>query len=259
MSRRPSRAPGIRCLVVVVGLVALGIVLFGKFYYDRINRSEDPRTIFARQGFLRFERALADKKYADALAVLSRISAVYAAVPGYKDSYERGVVHNNRGTVFLLQAEETIVETGEPRHQFVVPLLKTAQEDLQAAVACYERWMEDWGRLDRPAVRLRLRAFFAEGDPAFGPISPRRILAKRVSDVLAAQVETPRRLSVSLTNLGIVYRYLGDPDKARAYYEKALALWPKNPAARENLNVLLGRPVPERSVLRRIFPEKRVP
>ena len=69
--------------------------------------------------------------------------------------------------------------------------------------------------------------------------------------------ETPRRLSVSYTNLGIMYRFREDYENAALSYKKAMDLWEDNLSAENNLNILLGRPLKKRSLLRKIFPEPK--
>ena len=84
-----------------------------------------------------------------------------------------------------------------------------------------------------------------------------KLLKKRVSLIVDAQLETPRRLSVSLTNLGMISRYLGNLEEAKAHYEKAIELWDRNYTAQDNLAVLLNQPVQKRSMISRLFPPER--
>jgi tetratricopeptide (TPR) repeat protein len=84
-----------------------------------------------------------------------------------------------------------------------------------------------------------------------------RIIEKRVDDILASKIETKRRLSVSHTNLGIVFRYEEDLEAAKEQYEKAIELWPENHVAKDNLNRLLGLPAEKRSIIRELFYRER--
>jgi len=82
------------------------------------------------------------------------------------------------------------------------------------------------------------------GDPAFRGYSYNKILSRRGKNIIAARIETSRRLSVSLSNKGIIYRHLLMPDSALVFYQQALLLWKENRSAKSNLSVLMnGDPV----------------
>jgi hypothetical protein len=81
-----------------------------------------------------------------------------------------------------------------------------------------------------------------------------KIFHKRVDDLVLAQNETPRRLSVSFTNQGIVQRHLYKQNEAVESYIKAIKLWKDNFTARNNFNVLMGKPPKDRSIIDQLFP-----
>jgi tetratricopeptide (TPR) repeat protein len=83
------------------------------------------------------------------------------------------------------------------------------------------------------------------------------IIRNRVKEIMSARIETPRRLSVSYTNLGIIKRHENEVEKAYDYYNKALELWDENHAAKNNMNILFGKPPEKQSVLRKLFPPER--
>jgi len=83
-------------------------------------------------------------------------------------------------------------------------------------------------------------------------------LDTRINEIIDTQVEIDRRLSVSYTNLGIVYRYRMQYDSAAYCYEEALDLWEQNLSAENNLNVLLGRPQKKSNFIQRMFPPDRL-
>jgi tetratricopeptide (TPR) repeat protein len=62
---------------------------------------------------------------------------------------------------------------------------------------------------------------------------------------------------VSYTNLGIILRHQGDIKGALKSYKKALELWDKNLSAENNINILIGKPIRERSTLERLFPDQK--
>ncbi len=78
-----------------------------------------------------------------------------------------------------------------------------------------------------------------ENDPAFSGYNFKRVFSRRIKNMVAAQIETPRRLSVSLSNKGTIYRHMLKPDSALLYYQQALSLWKDNRTAKSNLSVLM--------------------
>jgi len=46
-------------------------------------------------------------------------------------------------------------------------------------------------------------------------------------------------------------------DEAYDYYVKALDLWSENHAAKNNINILFGKPPEKQSILRKLFPPER--
>ena len=84
-----------------------------------------------------------------------------------------------------------------------------------------------------------------------------KYINKRCQDIILAQRENPRRLSVSYTNLGIIQKHQNNIDGAMKSFNKALDLWDKNLSAENNINIIQGKPLKEQSILERIFPDKK--
>jgi len=91
-------------------------------------------------------------------------------------------------------------------------------------------------------------------DPAFKNRNYNKILNKRIDDLILARHETPRRLSVTYTNMGIVLRHQYKQNEAVECYIKAIKLWKDNYTARNNFNVLMGKPPEDRSIIDQLFP-----
>ena len=82
-------------------------------------------------------------------------------------------------------------------------------------------------------------------------------IKKRITEITEAQTETKRRLSVSYTNLGLVYRQQLKYEDAVLSYQKAIENWDRNLTAENNLNKLLGRPEKKRNLIQKLFPPER--
>ena len=79
----------------------------------------------------------------------------------------------------------------------------------------------------------------------------------RIIEIQDAQKEIDRRLSVSYTNLGMVYRQKELYDSAAANYIIAVELWDQNLTAENNLNILFGKPLRKRNLIQKLFPPKK--
>ncbi len=248
---------GSKRLLLIMPVIALAIVATGYLYYWSVNRSEDPRILPARKNFAQYDRLMRDNRFNRALAVLDEIEAVYRQTPGYENAFELGVIENNRASVYLVQAETERLSQDNPPTDLIEGYLQTARKHTLKAIEIYTAWQEIHTALNREQIQQRVTSAFASDHVIFSHSRLDSIVAKRVKDMETAVEEMPRRLSVTFTNLGVIDRYQGRPDDARHHYKEALALWPRNHVAQNNLNVLLGKPLENPSMLEKLFPPSR--
>ncbi|MBE0679321.1 MAG: hypothetical protein IH592_11215, partial [Bacteroidales bacterium] len=136
-------------------------------------------------------------------------------------------------------------------------LLELSVTYCDSSIAVYKRWLDEWGELPEEEVARRVHDEMDENDVAFAGLNYRRISGKRVSDIMLARIETPRRLSVSYTNKATAYRHLMIQDSALVWYDRALALWKDNRTAESNLSVLLGGEPVKPGLIKTLFPPDR--
>ncbi len=248
---------GTKKVLSIVLTITASIFIGSYFYYGQVNKAEDPRILPAKMLFQEYDKELESDEYVLSLSLLDQMLAIYRATPGYEHSYEIGVLLNNKATVFLVEMETEILTEQDITKPLMQKSLATAADYTRQAIDVYEAWMADMGSLSEEQIRQKIAPYFKEGDPAFEGMNIQKILDKRVNDILEAQIETPRRISVSLTNLGMVNRYLGDLEAAKKNYEDAIELWDRNYTAQDNLAILLGQPVKKRSMISRLFPPEK--
>jgi len=237
--------------MVVLALVGIAIAWI---YYSGINRSSDPRVRDARTMYGRFNVYAANNEQEKILSLLDSIYKVFKSVDHYSNSYEIGVVLNNRATIYLTRAiSDTLVE--EVKLQY----LAMAESELNRGIEYYLGWITAFEALDESDIHhIVYNDFMA--DPVIAKNKRvDAIILQRVKDILTARAEMPRRLSVSYTNLGIIRRHENRPEEAVEYYVKALELWEDNLAAKNNLNIIFGRPLEKHGFLQRLFPPQRSP
>lgn len=238
-------------IIFMLCISAVGFII-AYFYYSGVNQSEDPRVVETKYMFLRYDKHIDNKQYGKAMQVLDSVQQILQRTPGYPESYELGIVYNNRASILLSMALYQTADSLEKSRQ-----LQIAKCYLDTCITIYSDWMDKNENLSEKEILQELKLTFPEEDKAFKSKNYNKIIRKRVRDLQAAQQETPRRLSVSLTNLGIIQRHLYLQTEAMLSYEKAISLWKDNYTARSNFNVLMGLPPTDRSVINKLFPPNK--
>ncbi len=239
-------------VVIMIVLVVIGL-LVAKTYYENINASEDPRVLEAKTLYEKYNIYTEENDYEGVFQLLDSIKDIYSKYPDYKNSYEMGVIYNNIGSThlsnFLHKSSGTNKQTA----------LDNAQFYFEKATLIYTKWLQEFENISEDELYKKVTSYYAEIDSDF--LQEReieKIKEKRFRDILKSKIETPRRLSVTYTNLGIIYRHKMQYDKAIALYQKALVLWDDNLTAKNNINILLGRELEERSTIEKLFPGEKL-
>jgi tetratricopeptide (TPR) repeat protein len=236
---------------VLVGIFIIICIslLVAYIYYDGKNRAEDPRIVQTKFMFRQFDELMKENKSSSAIPLLDSIEIILVNVPGYKESYEQGIVYNDRGSAYLSMALYGSKDSTER-----VGLLEKAKKNIDSGIAIYNIWLDKNSALTKEELSQNAKPFFSENDLVFQGKNYNKILKKRVEDLILAQRETPRRLSVCYTNLGIIQRHQYKQNEAVESYIKAIKLWKDNFTARNNFNVLMGKPPKDRSIIDQLFP-----
>ena len=236
-------------LTITFAVSALTII-FAVFYYRSVNRSEDPRIDNARKILLLFDSKGNNMSVVEAFSYLDSAFVTFDTLTDYKNSFEKGIIYNNKCSVLLMKAlyDSTIAENEK------ITLLSLSLKYCDSSIYVYKRWIKEWGSLTEKEIREMIVPGMRENQEAFEVLNFDKILNRRVRNIVTAQIETPRRLSVSLTNKGTIYRHLMFPDSAFAYYQDALSLWKDNRTAESNLSVLLGREPVKPNLIESLFP-----
>jgi tetratricopeptide (TPR) repeat protein len=235
--------------MVILGAIGIAIAWV---YYGNLNRAVDPRVRQAHIMYGRYNVYASENNVEMVLALLDSIEDIYLSVPHYTDSYEMGVVYNNRASVFLSRALSDSVFEEIRLHYFSL-----SEHYLNKSMLYYTRWIDLFGNKSEEEIAACVHEEFS----ADGVLSKNKnldaIIRSRVKEIRTAQLEMPRRLSVSYTNLGIIRRHENKPEEAIQHYIKALDLWDQNHIAKNNMNVLFGRPIEKQSIMRKLFPPER--
>lgn len=224
-------------------------MLVAYFYYNSKNKAEDPRIISTKYMFRQFDELMKENNFSSALPILDSIEVILMKVPGYRESYEPGIVFNNRGSAYLSMALYGNKDSTE-----MFRLLEISEKNIDSAISIYKAWIDKNNSLSEAELSRNAEPFFSENDLAFEGRNLKNILRKRAEDLVLAQKENPRRLSVCYTNLGIIQRHQYKQNEAVESYIKAIQLWKDNFTAKNNFNVLMGKPPKDRSIIDKLFP-----
>jgi len=256
-----SRGPlSVRTLIIVMATLVVTGVLIAKSYYGNANKSIDPRILEARKLYEQYDVLAGTGDYQGIFSLLDSIERIYLNTDHYRNSFELGVIENNRAAALL-----TIVLYRDSIPGFSLPfselsddsLISVAGNHIRRAISLYEAWNASYGGKSREELRSMTAAGFQEGLEAYDPDQVSDFQETRMDEIEKSILENKRRLSVCYSNLGIVYRYHEEYKEAVMQYEKALELWDRNLDAENNLNKLLNQPIRKRNFIQKMFPPNR--
>jgi hypothetical protein len=241
---------GTKVILAITFSVSVLAIVFAFFYYRSINNSEDPRITRARELLARYDRISGDLRSIEAFPLLDSAFNIFNSIPDYRSSFETGVIYNNKCSGLLMMV---LYDTAISEHEKRV-LLDLSLKYCDSSISVYRKWITEWESLSPEEINKKVSANMNEDDPAFGEHNFKRILSRRIKTTISAQVETPRRLSVSLTNKGTIYRHMLKPDSSLFCYQEALLLWKDNRTAKSNLSVFMGGEPVKPTLIQSLFP-----
>ena len=232
--------------IVISGLI------FSYYYYSNINSSIDPRLVETQEVLAHFDKINKLDSPFVALNLMNNLEKKLNNIELYKNSYEIGVVYNNKASVYLLLAVYN-----EEYKNMKDSLFNMALIDFKKAKNIYNNWIEWKKNTNESDLKEYLNKQYNKDIKLFAEKDINEVIEQRIKDLDLAEIETPRRLSVVYSNIAVIKRHTNNLDDAIAYYSKSLELWPKNHEAKNNLNVLCGKKREEQSVINKMFPSKR--
>ncbi|MCK5170650.1 MAG: hypothetical protein KAQ75_12290, partial [Bacteroidales bacterium] len=242
----------------ILAMIALSfiVIVVSYFYYKNINTSNDPRVKQARELYEKYNNYAVQNDFENVFALLDSVEFIYKSVNHFSESFEVGVLYNNRAAAYLTMA----IYESKPEAFMLLSkdsLLNLAQESVQTSIAIYEKWLEKYNDKSSEKIEQILQKDYLIGLENYSKKEKEKFIRSRIKEIETAQYETKRRLSVAYTNLGITHRHLEQYENAINNYQKAIDLWDQNLTAENNLNILLGKPLTKRNLIQKLFPPKR--
>jgi len=243
-------------ILVMMALVVITIVL-ARSHYRGENQAVDPRIVPARKLYEGYNALASANDYGGVISLLDTISRIYSQYPHYRESFETGVLENNRAAVYLTLGLSYDSLSSPYHHLGQDSLMALGESAARKSIEIYEQWLSIYAENGPEEIGEQVRASFGSGKITANTEKLGAYVENRVREIEDAIEETPRRLSVSYTNLGLAYRFREDYHGAASCYQQAIDLWEDNLTAENNLNILLGKPMKKRNFIQKMFPKPK--
>lgn len=255
-----SKSKPVRILILLMLIIVIAGVLIARSYYGSINRAVDPRITHARELYSQYDQLAASGDFHGIINLLDSIVIVYSATEHYRNSFETGVIENNRAAALLTVAlyKDSITREKNPFYGLESDsIVNMAREHALKAISIYESWGQGYEGLNDDEIGKQIEPGFKDGFTEEEMEQVEKYHENRAQEIQAALKENDRRLSVCHTNLGVIYRLQENYVDAVKQYEMALSLWDRNLDAENNLNKLLNKPMKKRNLLQKLFPPEK--
>lgn len=252
-----------RAVILVMTALSFIFLIISYFYFGNQYEKIDPRITGARELYGNYDEITGQNNFIRAFNIIDSIDNIYSSIDHYKNSFERGVLFNNKCAAII-----TIAMIKDSTDENIFPkkyrdlskdsLIMLAEESVLKSLKIYDNWYNKYKNKSESELKQTVSEdFFNEGLDTINDELKQDYLNNRLEEINTALLEFDRRKSVSLTNLGMVYRHQENYEKALVTYKKAVDLWEDNLTAANNINVLLGKPKIKKSLIRKIFPKDR--
>ena len=246
-----------RALIYVMMALVVITILLAYSHYRGENLSVDPRIAPARKLYEGYNALASSNDYEGVIRLLDTIAEIYSQYPHYRGSFETGVLENNRAAVYLTLGLSYDSLSSPYHHLGKDSLMALGESAARKSIGIYEKWGSVYDGIGPEEILEQVMATFEIGLNSDDPGKMEAYIENRVKEVEDAIEETPRRLSVSYTNLGLAYRFREDYPGAASCYQQAIDLWEDNLTAENNLNILLGEPMKKRNFIQKMFPKPK--
>ncbi|MBI9052965.1 MAG: hypothetical protein JEY96_04060 [Bacteroidales bacterium] len=245
-----------RAFILVMIALSFLVIVFSYFHYKGINSSKDPRVKEARELYEKYNEYAIQSDFDKVFDLLDSVEFIYTQVTHFSESFEIGVLYNNRSAAFLTMA---LYENNSSRYSELSKdsLLNLSLNSVLMSISIYENWLKTYGKLNKEEIQELISDNYFKGLESYTDKQKEKFIQSRIQEIETSQYETKRRLSVAFTNLGIINRHKEQYESAINNYEKAIELWNQNLTAENNLNILLGKPLKKRNLIQKLFPPKQ--
>ncbi len=259
--RFTANKTNITFILIVILLIGISVFVSNRFF-TKVNQSVDPRIVDAREAYQKYDEYTQANEFWKALHLLDSIETIYNRWEHYRNSYEIGVLNNNRGAIYLSLSmhKDSIALPGDNqifRNYSSDSLLALAEQHIRMAIGIYTGWKNETADLNESDLIAQVKESFLKESDLLNKRPLKDYLKNRLDEIEKNKEEINRRLSVSYTNLGMVLRQKQLFDEAVQSYLIALNLWNKNLTAENNLNKLVGKPQVKRNFFQKMFPATR--
>ena len=131
-----------RALILAMVALVLSSILISHFYYEGQNSANDPRIVQAREIYEHYNKVAGLNDFARVFTLLDSVELIYKQFSHYKESYEVGVLYNNRAAAFITMALHYDKVSIPSEFSSVLPdsLMKLSEINIDESIRIYNLW-----------------------------------------------------------------------------------------------------------------------
>ena len=186
----PATAKPTRTLILTMTALVVISLIYASLHYRKENRSVDPRIAVARKLYEGYNHLAAQNDFAKVIGLLDSIEGIYHRYPHYYNSFETGVLENNRAAVYLTIVLSYDSISSSFHHLGPDSLMGLGEAAVRNSIYIYERWMAGYSDKNDKEISDYIKESFIEGLPGSYADEIDTYLKNRVGEIRVAIKET---------------------------------------------------------------------
>ncbi len=172
-----------RALIIIVSALAFLGIAISHFYYKGINESVDPRITEARTLYENYNIYTQNNEFDSILLLMDKIESIYNSIDHYNNSYEVGVLYNNRAASFITMAIYSVDNDSIVKDS----LLHLANISVDKSIEVYEHWLNVYRDKSLVEIENIVSNNFFSGLETYSDVEKNKFLKSRIKEIQEAQ------------------------------------------------------------------------
>ena len=137
-----------RALIFIMCALVLIVVITSHFYYKSVNTGVDVRIVPARTLYEKYNNYAQQNAFDSIFWLMDTVESIYTSFDHYKDSYEIGVLFNNRAASYLTMAQDSNINVSAQDSLIVL-----AESAIMESIKIYQEWLAKFDGKDQEEIR----------------------------------------------------------------------------------------------------------